>query len=851
MNAMSLDFSYGSNAVGKTPERVRKWAPIALLLVAMGIVPSVKADQFCVQNPSELTTALYVALISAGADEIRLRSGTYQMPAGFKNGVQSPYTSALTVSGGWNTDCSVQDADPASTVVHGQGNSASDWIIEAHASVAIRNLTFSQTSGLFLRSVTCQPSGQSFRVSNLRIADSVEGEFRSESLTFDSRCHAVRLENNLVYGSGGDGIVFWCWGSGTLRMFNNTVRDTANFAFRGEVFSGDVCSGNSTGFDWLANNVLGAIRLVGMTPRAHNNIYSNLSASNGGGFFSGSADNLTVDPQLDSDYRPIEPGSPAINSGTDNVPGGLPATDIEGNPRDIGGIPDRGAYESSVLPSGPFILTVTSSDDSGPGTLREAIGQANASPGLNLVQFDIPGSCPRIITLAAPLPNVADDVIVNGFSQPGSAWNTLEFGNNANLCVGVVGSQLQDVPYALRVPPDSSATLKVRGLGFGGFDDGGGLLGEAAIFLQGGSGHEIQGSQFAGAFHATTLASNTEAVRLMNNATGALIGGSSPSLRNTFSNSSVAAIRIIGSVSDDHRIINNYIGTTPSGLSAAGNFDGIRIIQSGGNHVLDNLISGNVRDGILISGAQATGNFVGNNQIGGIRPGFVLCGPSPLPPCPAPLTNRKGIFIDNDASNNTIGPGAFVGGPNRVRHSTQHGVRVLSGQRNRILSNSLYDNGTGADELDIDIDAFGLGGIDNDCGALADGMANRGQNRPVIDAAQGDGTTLSVTGTLSSCTNTGGFTGVYRLQFFASNECAANGHGPGQYFLGDHNILLPGPDQTQVTESFAAELEHPWLNVGGKYITATATDIFGNTSEFSQCVQAEVSEVLFSDRFEQ
>jgi len=406
MNGMNREFSYGYNAVWRKSEWLRKWAPLALLLVIMGMAPSAKADQFCVQNASEIKSALLVALISSGADEIRLRSGTYQMPAGFDNGAQSPYTGALTMSGGWNNDCSIQNADPASTVIDGQGNSASNWIIEAHASVAIRNLTLSQTSGLFLRSVTCQPSGQSFRVSNLRIADTVEGEFGFESLTFDSRCHAVRLENNLIYGSGGDGVVFWCWGSGTLRMLNNTVRNTGGFAFRGEVFSGDVCSGNPTGFDWLANNVLGVVRLVGMTPRAHNNIYSSLSTSSGGGFFGGSADNLTVDPQLDSDYRPIEPGSPAINSGTGSVPGGLPATDIEGNPRDIGGIPDRGAYESSVVPAGPFVLTVTSSANSGAGTLRAVIDQANANPGLNLIQFDIAGDCPRLITLSSPLPEI-------------------------------------------------------------------------------------------------------------------------------------------------------------------------------------------------------------------------------------------------------------------------------------------------------------------------------------------------------------------------------------------------------------------------------------------------------------
>lgn len=821
------------------------------LLLGFGSM-SARAEMYCVGSTSEFDTALLAAQIVPSNNEIRIRQGTYSMPDGTSGGSGSStlvFSHNLSISGGWNSDCTDRSPDPALTTINGHGASWSRWSLHSNASITLESLRFVSVGRIFLRFYSgSECAGQAFTVRRTIFDGSVSGR----ALELRSKCHNVRVENNLVVNSSNHGIEVACSDSMRYQVINNTVRNSSK---RGLILyqnSFSPCASDPISINRLYNNLIDKVYLDGSTPQAFNNIFGQLTNENGGGLFSGSSDNLSVDPQLDADYRPIEPVSPAINTGTDNVAGGLPATDIEGNPRDIGGIPDRGAYESSVVPAGPFVLTVTSSADSGAGTLRDVLGQANANAGLNLISFDIAGDCPRLITLASPLPDITEPVIINGFSQPGASFNSLDNGNNSVLCVGVRGSQLVDVPWALRVPPTSSATLKVRGIGFGGFDAGGGLLGEAAIFLQGGSGHEIQGNQFSGLFHSTTLAVSDEGVRLMNNATDALIGGSSAALRNTFSNSSDAAIIILGSVSGDHRIINNYIGTTPSGLAAAGNFDGIRIIQSGGNHVLDNLISGNSRDGILISGEQATGNIVGNNRIGGARPSFFqFCGPAPLPPCPPPLTNRKGIFIDNDASNNTIGPGSFVGGPNQIRYSTQHGIRVISGQRNRILNNSLFDNGTGANELDIDIDAFGLGPIDADCGATADGKANRGQNRPVIATAEGNGTTLSVTGTLSSCTHTGGFTSVYRLQFFASNECAANGHGPGRYFVGDHNVLLDGSDQTEVTESFDTELEHPWLNLGGKYITATATDIFGNTSEFAQCVQAAVPDILFSDRFEQ
>ena len=55
-------------------------------------------------------------------------------------------------------------------------------------------------------------------------------------------------------------------------------------------------------------------------------------------------DPLFVDPDND-DYH-LQPGSPCINLGTNAPPGGLPLTDLDGNPRVICGVVDMGAYEA-------------------------------------------------------------------------------------------------------------------------------------------------------------------------------------------------------------------------------------------------------------------------------------------------------------------------------------------------------------------------------------------------------------------------------------------------------------------------------------------------------------------------
>ena len=67
--------------------------------------------------------------------------------------------------------------------------------------------------------------------------------------------------------------------------------------------------------------------------------------------------------------------------------------------------------------------TVTSNADSGPGTLRQAILDANAHPGADTIEFDIAGSGVHTISPASALPAITDAVTIDGYSQPGS-WST-------------------------------------------------------------------------------------------------------------------------------------------------------------------------------------------------------------------------------------------------------------------------------------------------------------------------------------------------------------------------------------------------------------------------------------------
>ena len=73
--------------------------------------------------------------------------------------------------------------------------------------------------------------------------------------------------------------------------------------------------------------------------------------------------------------------------------------------------------------------TVTTTNDSGPGSLRQAITDANAEPTVptapHRIEFNIPGSGVQTIQLLTDLPAITQSTVVDGTTQPGSSCGTL------------------------------------------------------------------------------------------------------------------------------------------------------------------------------------------------------------------------------------------------------------------------------------------------------------------------------------------------------------------------------------------------------------------------------------------
>jgi len=543
---------------------------------------------------------------------------------------------------------------------------------------------------------------------------------------------------------------------------------------------------------------------------------------------------LTGDPKLDANLRPIEaPASPVINSGSNEAPGGLPGTDLDGGARVIGTTVDRGAYESGI--SDALIKLVSNTTDHDTGSLRSAILSVNQA-GSGLITFDIPGGCgPQVITLNSELPAVQHGTIINAFTQTGASPNSLDVGDDATLCV-ILESGNSNVTHGIQVAgeADDAVAVSIKGFGFSGFSD-------AAIDLQGGSGHFVAGNRFAGSIGGHALQANGVGIRLGLNAHDAMIGSDDAGGRNIIGDATGSGIVLQGNASPplifgthDNQVLNNYIGVgwnnnTSSYTNRANGTRGIHLLGHD-NTISGNLIGFNAQAGILIDGGGATGNIIDGNSIG-------------VDANDSNYTNlgngNAGIHFGGDAGdapeNNTVRD-------NTIWYNGDQGVLASIGQGNKVRKNSIYLNGL----LGIDLAAAGVTANDDDGGIQQNDYANRGQNFPVITSAGGGYASGHVSGTL---TTTGG---DYTVDVYVSPDCDASGHGEAYLWLKGKTVTVTVPqgiDQGTAPFDINVAVQSPQAIGNGWSIIATATDAAGDTSEFSLC-RSYVNDTIFSNGFE-
>ena len=298
---------------------------------------------------------------------------------------------------------------------------------------------------------------------------------------------------------------------------------------------------------------------------------------------------------------------------------------------------------------------------------------------------------------------------------------------------------------------------------------------------------------------------------------GVTIGGTAQGAAMIISGNAGSGLSITSASGTSVVVLGDFIGTDNSGSTPIGNgLYGILLTGStgvvvGGTAAGDrNIISGNTGVGIGLYGGT-TGTAIEGNLIGTDITGS------------QPLGNGTGIRIDGaGSSNNTIGGTVALAG-NTIAYSngtvagTGIGVEVdaTAGTGNMIRLNSIFSN------HGLGIDLGGDGPTSNDSAGHTG--PNQYQNFPAITSVtiNNNGTT-TVGGTLSSMADTS-----FALDFFTLSSNSASGYGEGRYVLGSGAVAVGPTGTATFTFTFSTPAN------GAEFVTATATDPSGNTSEFS------------------
>lgn len=394
----------------------------------------------------------------------------------------------------------------------------------------------------------------------------------------------------------------------------------------------------------------------------------------------------------------------------------------------------------SSLQSLAATFVVTSTADGGAGSLRQAIVDANMSPGADRIHFNIPGNQQHVIQPQTEFPPVSEELNVDGYTQPGATPNTAADAFNGSLRIVLNGFDLGAGGVGLRLESGHAwvgGLMIIRCLGSGVEATGGtnvivgNIIGHwpgftnnwrngNGILLEGSSGNQIGGTNFA---DRNVISENSVGLRLVNgssrnvvagnfigpavsglarrgnfnegikfeDSSQNLIGGLAPGSRNIISGNTRSGIGLINAC-DLNVIQGNYIGVDMTGQGALGNGEfGVVISTAFSGSNARNLIGGTETGARnIISANEAMGISIGsnNNMVQGNFVGVAADGISPLG------NEGTGVQIIS-ASGNLVG-GAMPGAGNVI--SGNHFVGVYlngnSGLNNRVQGNQI---GVGAD----------------------------------------------------------------------------------------------------------------------------------------------------------
>ncbi|MCA9262516.1 MAG: right-handed parallel beta-helix repeat-containing protein, partial [Planctomycetales bacterium] len=433
-------------------------------------------------------------------------------------------------------------------------------------------------------------------------------------------------------------------------------------------------------------------------------------------------------------------------TGTDTLNGGLGNDTVTGR----GGNDTIDALVGTDYVPQPdesiMTFAVTTTADAGPGSLRQAILDANAANATSVIKFElVPGGDGTVrIQPRSALPalsNPSHPVIINGHTQAQYAGDTNPAGPEVVLDGSLAGAAVNGINIARTgnqvhhlniqqfsgsgiyaasttgtVIADNYLGTDPTGVAARGNQDNGVWLflgnsatirdnlvsgnGGRGLYVRG-SNHTIQGNLIGSNLDGTSVLGNGRDGIWLLTAQDSLVGGAQSSDANLIVGSGQSGITLADSA-NRNTIQGNLIGVDATGTVAFGNGrSGVRFSSNTfDNIVRDNVIGGHGGGFAGVELVGAGGTRIERNQLLGN-----WIGVAPIPGSdPNPVPNSYGVSMGVAASQNTIG-GTQPGDAN-VIGSNNTGVRINGTSP---TSNSILGNYIGTDE-------FGAQGIGNGTG---------------------------------------------------------------------------------------------------------------------------------------
>ncbi|MDB5301728.1 MAG: Cna domain protein [Phycisphaerales bacterium] len=462
---------------------------------------------------------------------------------------------------------------------------------------------------------------------------------------------------------------------------------------------------------------------------------------------------------------------------------------------------------------------VTNTDDSGAGSLRQAIldanTYANADGVPDSITFNFAGTGVHTILPLSSLPTITDMLVLDGTSQPGYVGSPLVELNGASAGLGGVGFEIgsackiegltvngfSGIGIHVAFGADG-ATLQANYVGttasgMAAWANGTGILVDATGVLVVGnliSGNSLDGLRVTGGSArvvanfvgtditgAAALGNGSVGIKIDTGA-GATIGGTTPDARNVVSANGTDGILFFNAVGG--LVEGNYVGTDSSGASALPNLgNGVSVSFSSGVSIgaavagAGNLVSANFGNGVYLSNASnctVAGNLIGTDVTGTLVTDSTLL----------PLGNSgSGIYLDTNSGGNTIG-GSAVAARNLISGNFGNGITV---QTSLPEANTIQGNYIGTDITGL----VALPNLGNGINVTSAGSSVLGN---LVSGNNGYGIKLVTDSTMVS----GNLVGVD-----ATGLNPLPNHGAGVYILGNHNSVLSNTisynDQNGVT----------------------------------------------------